>query len=456
MIAADTIHLAVRNLREALLRTSLTALGVAIGIASLVGMVSFGIALQDQVVGAFMRSGVFDSITVTSALPAAARRGGGRGMGPRLKRAIEPNPNVPRARLDDEALQKIAGLANVKEVYPDLRVPVEVKFDQFSEFSMARGVPLSARGEGVFQNITIGTFLRNETNDACMLSLDFARHVAEGEPKDLVGKDLTLGYVSAADLAQLNPLAMANGVNIQRTEKKFRIVGIVDRQAGGAGMIAGMLAPVMIPLAKARDMGTADLTSPQGILSQLTDKRSYTTATVKVRRAQDVEEVEKKIRDLGLTAISVADLLENQKRAFILLDLMLGLVGSIALTVASLGIVNTMVMSILERTREIGIMKAIGGSDGDVRRIFMVEAGLIGLMGGFLGLLLGWAVGRVINFGANFYLRSQGAAEANLFLIPWWLIAGGLLFALLVSLVAGHFPASRAAHIDPIRALRHD
>jgi putative ABC transport system permease protein len=115
-----------------------------------------------------------------------------------------------------------------------------------------------------------------------------------------------------------------------------------------------------------------------------------------------------------------------------------------------------MVMSILERTREIGIMKAIGGSDGDVRRIFMVEAGMIGLMGGFLGLLLGWAVGRVINFGANYYLRSQGANEANLFLIPWWLVGGGLLFALLVSLVAGHFPASRAAHIDPIRALRHD
>jgi hypothetical protein len=420
--------------------------------------VSFGVALQDQVVGAFMRSGVFDSITVTSALPAAGRRGGGRGMGmgPRLKRAIEPNSNVPRARLDDESLQKIAGLTNVKEVYPDLRVPVEVKLDQFSEFSMARGVPLSARGEGVFQNISIGSFLRNETDDACMLSLDFARHVAEGEPRGLIGKDLTLGYVSAADLAQVNPLAMTSGLNIQRTEKKFRIVGVVDRQAGGAGMIAGMLAPVMIPLAKARDMGTADLTSPQGILSQLTDKRTYTTATVKVRRAQDVEEVEKKIRDLGLTAISVADLLENQKRAFILLDLMLGLVGSIALTVASLGIVNTMVMSILERTREIGIMKAIGGSDGDVRRIFMVEAGLIGLMGGFLGLLLGWAVGRVINFGANYYLRSQGATEANLFLIPWWLVAGGLLFALLVSLVAGHFPASRAAHIDPIRALRHD
>jgi ABC-type transport system, involved in lipoprotein release, permease component len=85
---------------------------------------------------------------------------------------------------------------------------------------------------------------------------------------------------------------------------------------------------------------------------------------------------------MGFGAFSIADLLESQKKAFILLDLLLGLVGSIALTVASLGIVNTMVMSILERTREIGIMKAIGGSDQDVRKIFLVEASLIGLLGG--------------------------------------------------------------------------
>ena len=144
------------------------------------------------------------------------------------------------------------------------------------------------------------------------------------------------------------------------------------------------------------------------------------------------------------------------KRAFILLDLFLGLIGSIALTVASLGIVNTMVMSILERTREIGIMKAIGGSDEDVRRIFLIEAALIGVMGGVFGLVLGWGVGRAINYGANYYLRGQGVPATNLFLIPWWLIAGGIAFALLVSLIAGSFPAMRASRLDPIQALRHD
>jgi len=166
--------------------------------------------------------------------------------------------------------------------------------------------------------------------------------------------------------------------------------------------------------------------------------------TVKVRRAQDTDEVERKIKDMGFSAFSVADLMQGQKRAFILLDLLLGLVGSIALTVASLGIVNTMVMSILERTREIGVMKAIGASDTDVRRIFLIEAALIGLMGGVVGIALGWAVGRAINIGANYYLQSQGVPTANLFLIPWWLVGGGIAFAMLVGLLAGGFPAARA------------
>jgi putative ABC transport system permease protein len=139
-----------------------------------------------------------------------------------------------------------------------------------------------------------------------------------------------------------------------------------------------------------------------------------------------------------------------------LLDILLAVIGSIALAVSSLGIVNTMVMSILERTREIGIMKAIGGSDRDVRGIFLVEASTIGLLGGVSGLVLGWAVGRIINFGANIYIQREGGDPGNLFSLPWWLIASALGFALLVSLIAGSYPARRAARLDPIQALRHE
>jgi putative ABC transport system permease protein len=459
MRVADTTRLALRNLREAVLRTSLTSLGVAIGIAALVGMVSFGVALQDQMVESFTRSGLFDSITVTPAFRVARNRPATPAN--QFRRSTGPSPQAPPdAKLDDEALKKFAALANVKEVYPDFRVPVEVMFGGTSEFTAAAGVPLSARGRGVFQAMTAGRFFKAENEDACLVSLDFARRLTDGKPESLVGKDVKLAYAASAAgmAAQMMPALsgmLPPGVNVQRTERSFRVVGIVGRQAG-PNPLAALFSAVMVPLAKAREMGNYDLSSPQALLRSLSDKRSYSMVTVKVARPRDTEEVEKKIRDMGFTAFSIADALQSEKKAFLLMDLFLALVGSIALTVASLGIVNTMVMSILERTRDIGIMKAIGGGDEDIRWIFLVEASLIGLLGGVGGLLLGWLVGRGINYGANWYLRTQDVPATNLFLIPWWLVGGGIGFALVVSVIAGSFPAMRAARLDPIQALRHD
>jgi putative ABC transport system permease protein len=459
MRLADTTRLAVRNLREALLRTALTALGVAIGIASLVGMVSFGVALQDQVVGSFMRSGLFDSITVTP--PFRLPRNRPRTPANEFREKVGPSRQAPAdARLDDEALKRFAAVPQVTEVYPDIRVPVEVIFGDTSEFTAASGVPLSARGRGVFQTITAGRFFTSESDDSCLVSLDFARRLTDAKADTLVGKELKLAYASsaaglAAQMMTLPAMMPGGAVNIQRTERSFRIIGIVGRQAG-PNPIAALFSAVMIPIAKAREMGTYDLSSPQALLRSLSDKRSYSMVTVKVAGPKYTEEVEKKIRDMGFTAFSVADALQSEKKAFLLLDLFLALVGSIALTVASLGIVNTMVMSILERTREIGVMKAIGGGDEDIRRIFLIEASLIGLLGGVGGLILGWGVGRGINYGANWYIQSQGVPATNLFLIPWWLVAGGILFGLVVSVIAGSFPAMRAAKLDPIQALRHD
>jgi putative ABC transport system permease protein len=180
------------------------------------------------------------------------------------------------------------------------------------------------------------------------------------------------------------------------------------------------------------------------------------SAVVRVRSPQSTQDVEEQIKKMGFAAYSLNDALQGAKRAFIILDIVLSLIGSIALAVSALGIVNTMVMSILERTREIGIMKAIGGSDGDVRRIFLIEASAIGCLGGIGGVALGWAVGRAINFGANIYIQQQGGAPGNLFSLPFWLIGGAIGFSIVISLVAGSYPAARAARLDPIQALRHD
>jgi putative ABC transport system permease protein len=457
MIPGDTLHLAFRNLRQARLRTALTTLGVSIGVGALACMLSFGVGMQEQIIGQFMKSGVFDSITVFPATAGFGRMPGGdtrRRANPKSAESATPaDADKSHPKLDDAALQRMNALKQVKETYPNLRVPLEVKIGGFSEFTAAVAVPLSARGEGVFQKVSFGSFFLNDTDDTCMLSLDFAKRVHEGEPKNLIGKEAILGYAIAGGGPSMLPFP--GGLNLRREEKPFRIAGIIEREPGPSAGFA-MFSSVMIPLRKAQEMGAADVSNPQALLQQLSNKRSYGSVTVKVRRPQDVEDVEKVIKEIGFQAFSLNDALKGAKRAFILMDVLLSMIGSIALTVASLGIVNTMVMSILERTREIGIMKAIGGSDTDIRKIFLVEASIIGLAGGILGLLLGWVVGKVINFGANLYIQSQGGTPANIFSLPWWLILGGIAFSIAVSLIAGSYPASRAAKLDPIQALRHD
>jgi putative ABC transport system permease protein len=113
-------------------------------------------------------------------------------------------------------------------------------------------------------------------------------------------------------------------------------------------------------------------------------------------------------------------------------------------------------MAILERRREIGIMKAIGASDADVKRLFFAEAGVMGLLGGALGVALGWTIGRVINLGTNIYLKQQSLAPEQIWFVPWWLVGGAIAFAIVVSLLSGLYPAARAARLDPVQALRYE
>jgi len=249
---------------------------------------------------------------------------------------------------------------------------------------------------------------------------------------------------------------MSMPLQVQQVQAAYRIVGIVERDPNGIGIGSVQISNVMLPLAQAKEIDAHAVAGMQQLLRPGGGPKTYASVTVRVARAAATKDVEDKIKALGYNAFSIADALDQAKRAFVLLDIMLSLIGSIALAVSSLGIVNTMVMSILERTREIGIMKAIGGSDADVRKIFLVEASSIGVLGGVSGVLLGWLVGRIINFGANWYIESQGGTTGNLFSLPLWLISGAIAFSWLVSLAAGVYPASRAARLDPIQALRHD
>jgi putative ABC transport system permease protein len=192
------------------------------------------------------------------------------------------------------------------------------------------------------------------------------------------------------------------------------------------------------------------------LLDQKKKEGAYGSIHVRLSDMKRMNEVKKALEEMEVGVFTISDQLAEIKRAFLILDSLLGAIGAIALIVAGLGIINTMVMSILERTREIGIMKAIGGSENEIKMIFFVEAAVIGFIGAIFGLILGWIVTKIATFVMNTQFLPSGEDPVNLFYFPVWLILGAFAFSLLISLAAALYPATRAARIDPVKALRHD
>ena len=174
------------------------------------------------------------------------------------------------------------------------------------------------------------------------------------------------------------------------------------------------------------------------------------------RSGQSIRQVQDAISNMGFRTFSVLDATKSLRRFFTVLDLFLGIFGSLALAVATLAIINTLVMAVLERRREIGVMKAIGASDGDVKKLFFTEAGAMGFFGGLLGIALGFAIGKAINVGTGFYLRNHQLPAEPVWILPSWLIGAAIAFSIVVSLLAGLYPASRAARLDPVQTLKYE
>ena len=185
-------------------------------------------------------------------------------------------------------------------------------------------------------------------------------------------------------------------------------------------------------------------------------KPTYAALTIRVQNPKNVLQIEDAIKKLGFNAFSLLDASKTLRQVFIVFDMFLGLFASLALTVASLGIVNTLLMAILERRREIGVLKSLGATDGDVRRLFFAEAGAMGLFGGIFGVALGWLIGQALTWGTTIYLRRQDLPGVKISYVPWWLAASAIAFAVAVSLVAGLYPAGRAARLNPVEALRYE
>jgi putative ABC transport system permease protein len=456
MKGRDLGELAVRNLREAILRNSLTTLGVAVGVASLVAMLSLGVGLQTLASQRLTKSGLFDAVFVTSRRDLRAMGGPPR---------QNPAPHENSKPLDEEARRAFAQLPTVVEVYPQVRFLTDVRYEGTSYSTNVLGLPESSRATGAFDGI-VGKYFSSPTADEAILQAEFAKELSP-QSATLIGKELVLRYaerhnVSQEDISkekdidkQLDEM-MSGGISIVSREKKLRIAGVIDSDpSAGIGGFGG--GRVFLPLKVAEQLHAAQANDVQDFVrGGGSGKPTYGAVTVRVKSPKDVTKVEDAIKKMGFVAFSLLDAARSLRLVFTVFDLFLGLFGSLALTVASLGIINTLVMAILERRREIGVLKALGATDGDVRSLFFAEAGAMGLFGGIFGVALGWLIGEALTWGTTIYLRRQDLPGVKISYVPWWLALSAIAFAVAVSLIAGLYPAGRAARLNPVEALRYE
>jgi putative ABC transport system permease protein len=464
----DLAELALRNLRESVLRNSLTTVGISVGVASLVAMLSLGIGLQQLFSRRLAKSGLFDTVLVTS-------RRDLRGMG-REEERNGPRPGESRI-LDEPARQEIERLPNVLEAYPDIRFITELRIDDKPHLTMISALPSSAKANDAFDGMQ-GSFFSSDTAPEVILQKSFAEELLGQAPargvdetnvaevaKPLLGKELTMLYSQRVPSAG-QPLPRADAANsadsslaaaaysVVSREQQLKIVGVSDLDP--ESMRGPTRAKVFLPLKLAESLHVMQPTDLREISRAASDQPLYSSISVRVKSPAQIQMVEDAVKKMGFGTFSILDASRGLQQVFRVLYAFLGIFGSLALIVASIGIVNTLVMAILERRREIGIMKAIGASDGDVKKLFFAEAGAMGILGGFVGVALGWIIGQVINLGTNIYLKRQGFPPEHFWSVPWWLVVFAIVFAFLVSLLSGLYPAARAARLDPVQALRYE
>jgi len=451
MRISDYIEQSFSNLWKKKLRTVLTTFGVMIGIGALVSMFSFGQGIQDNITNTFNKLQLFNYVSVyprsenNHAIPSSE----------------EPDaPEQPGQQmqvLDDEFIRDVSEIEGVESAFPEVRFPAMIRFNEEEKFSLVQVLPADICQSGLMK-LRAGRPYAPTDSNALIISDSLLRRMKVKEPETVIGQQIEISTLtvdlSLSNIPNIVSFLMGKGLPFSRQNYQFTIVGVTE-QMGFAGPMP-VRSDVFIMPAESENMKKLSLTSIWDLFQSSQQAKGYSMVNIKLSSTKYIEPVKAKMEDRGFRTFALIDHLEEIKTGFIFMNMFLFAVGMIAITVAALGIINTMVMSILERYKEIGIMKAVGASDGDVKKIFLFESGAIGFLGGVLGLTLGWLVSMLINQIVNYFLAKQGVPYMDYFSFRWWLTSGAIVFSILISLAAGIYPTMRAARVDPVVALRHD
>ena len=421
----DLARTAWDNLLRRPVRNILTAAGVLIGIITLVAMVSFGVGVQEEITRNFEILGlenVFISPTFPEEEDAFDPFGVSEPEEPLTPKSVEIFRNLPEV----QSLTPVLNLPSNMEVslsYADVALPVR--------FSGGAGHNPMGSGLPTPPEMLAGVSLGEGDTQGLTLIEGLADQLLEGT---------ALGYEALVNQPVILTVRLPRG---ETKEFTTQIMGIESGRASNT-IELGLAERTEI---KAWWYGRPDTLQTDG----------YDMLLVRAVDQLSVPAVLETAESLNLEAQSLGAVLEIANRVLAIMQALLGSVGALALLVATLGVANTMMMAIYERTREIGVLKALGATSREVRRMFTADAVLLGIIGGVVGVILGTLLGRFVDWLGHVYLESEGVIGiGQMSVVPPWLAIGSLVFAALIGVLGGLYPAARAARLDPVVALKHE
>ena len=443
----DLLRLILGNLSRRKARVALTAIGVVIGTAAVVILVSLAIGLQKSATDQLYGIGDLTLIDVMPAYGEGMYYGGGGG-GPMIVQSSgdSSQPQEP-ALLTNSALDQLRAIPGVQVVIPRDYLGAQtvihyqrmeggvniigIATDDLSNLGLEAGQGTTELSKG---SVVIGVMTPNNFYDP---------HQRPGQepppPPELLNEQIQLVVIKWDQ----------NGNETHKT-LSLRVAGILNETGGEADY------SIYLPLDQVRVLNEWAYGTRINY-----NKTGYNQVIVKVEDPNQALDIADQITALGFQAITPQSFLKGINNTFLILQIIFGGVGAIALLVAAIGIANTMAMSILERTREIGLMKAVGATNRDVLSIFLGEAAGIGFIGGVGGVIVGWLAAQAINVVAIIYLAGQasqqgGAPPSVAVYTPIWLPIFALVFSTFIGMLSGLYPALRAATMIPVEALKYE
>lgn len=462
----DLLQMSAINLWRRKLRTALTVLGVVIGTASIVVMLSLGFGLNKSTLEQIQESGGLTTISVSydggSQTKTASASIGESGSDHSASSNDSKASNSNTLKLNDESITEIGKLDHVVIASPILSVSAIARQGIYEGSFNIVGMSLDAlkrmniplkegtlpeKGDElkfIVGNQVIGEFNNRKTEEGYW-------ETGELPDVDLVNKSLFVIYDTDAYYNAQN----GEGVSPKKyiMNNSLLVQGGMEEYNEFSYNVYADIDALKIQLKKAF-RGKAIPGQPSTKSGKAYNAFEYNQAYVQVDDMNNVMAVQREITAMGFEATSNAEYLKTMQKQYQSIQAVLGGIGAVSLFVAAIGIANTMMMSIYERTKEIGIIKVLGCGLGNIRTMFLTEAAFIGFIGGFFGLILSYFISFLIN---RFLSGAYGyGGMQTLSYIPLWLPFIALVFAVLVGMIAGFFPALRAMRLSPLAAIRNE